>query len=615
MSSSLMDSLRPENLLRSGYKDCVLCEVLRPGEEERCRECSGRLDQRDRLLWEIGRERVRKTAGVLSLVYPGLGHLYTGRIAYGVFWAGLLPLSLGLVLYVGSGITIGHALLLVEAGVIWWMAHVDARRGPREAAAPCESACPALIRVPDYIALVRDGRPLEALALVHDKLPFAAFCGRACPHPCEQKCVRNEFGAPISIMAIKRYAADIGYAAGIAPSLGDTGGIRGPRVAVIGAGAAGLAAADTLARLGVPVEVFDSHGEPGGMMRYGAAEFRFPEDALHADVARVLARGVRFRGGIAFGRDATFSSLAAEGFDAVLVAVGAREALRLPVAGGEDQGFHDVLSFLLRVREHRLPRLRGRVAVIGGGNSAIDAARCALRLGASEVTISCVESREAMPAFAWEIEAAVSEGAKILPGTAVSRFLLKEGRVAAFEALKVERIDLAPDGRIVPRTVPGSGFEVPADTVVMAIGTRADLSFLPDGFSRKPTDPGRHVFRLQFPGGEPRIAAYMCGDCVRGPGSVVEASASGREAALNIFGDLAVEGTGRARYKDNYRRRPEPHVTDRPEGRVRREAERLSPEAARGSFREIEARFTDRCAREEAERCARCNLSLQTKLS
>ena len=610
MSSSLIDSLHPENLLRSGYKDCVLCEVPRPGEEERCRDCSGRLDQRDRLLWEIRRERIRKTAGILSLVYPGLGHLYSGRIAYGVFWAALLPLSLVLVLKVGSGITFGHGVLLVEAFAIWWMAHVDARRGPREATAPCESACPAHIRVPDYIALVREGRPLEALALVHDKLPFAAFCGRACPHPCEQKCVRNEFGAPISIMAIKRYAADLGYAAGIPPSSGDGGGVRAPRVAVVGAGASGLSAADTLARLGGLVTLFDPYGEPGGMMRYGAAEFRFPADALLSDVTRILARGVRFRGGITFGKDVTFSSLEAEGFDAVLIAVGAREALRLPAAGGVDQGFHDALSFLVGVREHRFSRLRGRVVVIGGGNVAIDAARCALRMGASEVTIACLESRGAMPAFAWEIEAAVSEGATFLPGTAVIRFLLKDGRVAAFEALKVDRIDLDPDGRVVPRTVPGTGFEVPVDTVVMAIGSRPDLPFLPQGVSRKPADPGRHVFRLQFPGGEPKIPAYMCGDCARGPGTVVEASTSGREAALNIFADLCVEEVGRARYKDNYRRRLEPQVTDRPEWRVRRRAERLSPEVARGTFDEVEMRFTDRCAHDEAERCARCNLSL-----
>ena len=226
------------------------------------------------------------------------------------------------------------------------------------------------------------------------------------------------------------------------------------------------------------------------------------------------------------------------------------------------------------------------------------------------MTIACVESREAMPAFRWEVEAAVSEGAKLLPGTAVNRFLLKDGRVAAFEALKVERVDLDPNGEVVPRTVPGTEFEVPADTVVMAIGTRPDLSFLPAGVSWKPTDPARNVFRLQFPAGEPRIAGYMCGDCVRGPGTVVEASASGREAALNIFKDLAVEEVRKARCKDNYRRRPEPQIADRPEGRVRRRAERLSPEVARGTFDEVEMRFTDRCAREEAERCARCNLSL-----
>jgi len=605
-----MDSLLPKNLLRHGYKDCVLCEVTRPGEEERCRDCSGRIGQRDRLLWEIRRERIRKTAGVLSLVYPGLGHLYSGRIAYGVFWAALLPLSLGLVLNVWSGITFGHGFLLLEAAMIWWLAWNDARRGPREPVAPCQGACPSGIHVPDYIALVREGRPLEALALVHDKLPFAAFCGRACPHPCERKCVRNEYGAPISIMAIKRYAADLGYAEGIVPSSEVVEGIPGPRVAIVGAGASGLSAADTLARLGARVTVLDPNEEPGGMLRYGAAEFRFPHDAFLPEVKHILDRGVHFRGGILFGRDATFSSLEREGFQAVLVAVGTWEAARLPGAGGEDQGFHDALSFLARLRKRRPPHLRGRVVVIGGGNSAIDVARASIRLGAAEVTIACIESRETMPAFPSEVEEAVAEGVKLLPGTAVKRFVLADGMVTGFEALKVERVDVDPRGRVVPRTISGSEFDLPADAVVMAIGSRASLPFLPEDAVRVALDPKRHVFRLQFPGGEPRIPAYMCGDCVRGPGTVVEASASGRAAALNIFADLCVEEVGKARYRDNYRRRPEAQVPDRPEGRVRRKAERLSPEVARKTFDEVEMRFTDRCAREEAERCARCNLSL-----
>ena len=610
MSSSLLESLRPENLLRDGYKDCVLCEVERPGEEKRCSNCSGRLGRRDRLLWEIRRERIRRTAADLSLVYPGLGHIYSGRIAIGIFWAVLLPLSIGLVLNVWSGITLGHGFLLAEAAMIWWLAWVDARRGPSEPVAPCEAACPSGIQVPDYIALVREGRPIEALALVHDKLPFAAFCGRACPHPCEQKCVRNDYNAPISIMAIKRYAADIGYAAGILPSPEAAGGNPPFRVAVIGAGASGLSAADTLARLGAHVTVLDPNDEPGGMMRYGAAEFRFPREALLSDVRHILSRGVHFRGGTLFGRDATFSSLEREGFRAVLVAVGSREALRLPGAGGEGQGFHDALSYLSGVRKDRPPRLGGRVVVIGGGNVAIDVARTSLRIGAADVTIACIESRETMPAFPWEVEEAIAEGVKLLPCTAVKRFVFSDGMVTGFEALRVERVDLDPQGRVVPRVLPGGGFEVPADAVVMAIGSRADLSFLPAEAVRKAVDRKRHVFRLHFPGGEPKIAAYMCGDCVRGPGTVVEASASGRAAALNIFADLCVEEGSRARYRDNYRRRHEAQVTDRPEWRVRRKADRLSPEAGRGNFEEVEKRFTDRCAHEEAERCARCNLSL-----
>jgi NADPH-dependent glutamate synthase beta subunit-like oxidoreductase len=494
--------------------------------------------------------------------------------------------------------------------MIWWLAWLDARRGPREPVAPCEIACPAGVRVPDYIALVREGRPLEALGLVHDKLPFASFCGRACPHPCEQECVRNEFGAPISIMAIKRYAADLGYAEGISPSSGVAAGIPGPRVAVIGAGAAGLSAADTLARLGARVTVFDSSEEPGGMMRYGVTEFRFPLEALLSDVKFIFARGIHFRGGVTFGVDATFGTLEQEGFEAVLVAVGARESVRLPGAGGEDQGFHEALAFLTRVRKHQPPRLRGRVVVIGGGNVAVDAARTALRMGAADVTIACIESREAMPAFSREVEEAVAEGAKLLPGTAVKRFVVKDGVVAGFEALRVSRVDVDGQGRVVPRTVPGSEFDVRADAVVMAIGSRADLSFLPAGSARIPVDEKHHVFRLHFPVGEPKIAAYVCGDCVRGPGSVVEASASGRAAALNIYGNLCVEEVRKARYRDHYRRRFEPQVTDRPEWRVRRDAERIPAGESRRSFEEVEKRFTDESARHESERCARCNLPL-----
>ncbi|PWB67648.1 MAG: hypothetical protein C3F14_01520 [Deltaproteobacteria bacterium] len=605
-----MDFLRPENLLRYGYKDCMLCEVERKGEEKRCLPCSGRADQRERLLWEIHRARIRRTAGKLSLVFPGIGHFYARRYLPGIFWAALIPLTLGLAASVWQGPTVGHAVLLLAFGIIYYLAWADVRRGFREIEAPCQAACPSHVNVPDYLALVRVGRPLEALALVHDRLPFAAFCGRACPHPCEQKCVRIEWNAPISIMAIKRYLSDIGYAAGISPSANTAEGTPSPRVAVIGAGPAGLCAADTLARLGCRVTVCDANAEPGGMMRYGAPEFRFPREAGLCDTRTILARGVVYKGKMRFGRDFTLEDLAREGFEAVLFALGAGEAARLPGAGGEEEGFLDGQTFLTRIRRGEMQRLDGSLAVIGGGDVAVDVARSAIRLGAKEVTIACLESRETMPALPWDLEDAVAEGVKVLPSVAVREFRIRGGRVAGFDALRVKRIANDANGRIVPETEPGSGFEVAADTIVVAIGSRPGTGALPPGSARKTLDSSHHVYRLIFGKKETRIPAYACGDVVSGPGTVVEASASGRAAALNIYEALCVEEVRKARYEDNYRRAAEPHLVDRPEWRQRRQAPRLSPEESRRTFQEVEKRLTDESAHHEAERCARCNLWL-----
>ncbi len=605
-----MDFLRPENLLRSGYKDCVLCEVDRKGEEDRCLRCVGRMDQRDRLLWEINRERVRRKAARLSLLYPGAGHFYGGRYLTGAFWASLLPLTGGLVLSLWRGPTPGHAFLLGAFLLIWYLARIDAGRGPGEPAAPCRAACPADINVPDYIALVREGRPLEALALVHDRLPFAAFCGRACPHPCEQKCVRTEFDAPIAIMAIKRYAADTGYAAAVRPSSCGGEVVRRPKIAVVGAGPAGLSAADTLARLGAVVTVFDGAEEPGGVMRTAIPEFRYPGEALRSDLRAIFARGVTFRGGQKFGRDLSFESLAGEGFQAVLLAVGAGEPVRLPRSGGEREGFLDALELLARVRAGHEVTLRGRVVVIGGGKVALDVARVAVRLGAEEVALACLESRDVMPAYSWEIEEAAAEGVRILPGTAVQEFVLREGRVAGIEAVRVERIGFDAKGRIVPHTVSGSEFGIPVETVIQAIGSRPAVDFLPPSVKQKRIDSVRNLSVLIFPGKRTTIPAYMSGDCVGGPGTVVEACASGRAAALNIYGDLCVEEVRTARFQDRFRRVAEPQVEDRPEWRVRREAGRIPPDESRRTFEEVQKGYDEDCVRRESERCARCNLWL-----
>ena len=604
-----MDFIEPGNLIRFGYKDCVLCEVDQKGKEKRCEDCSGRLDQRDRLLYEIRRERVRRNAGLMSLVYPGLGHLYSERYASGLFWASLIPLTLGLALNVWKGVDAGHLALLFAFGLVWWFAWLDARHGVWEDATPCESACPAGLRVADYIALVRENKPLEALALIHDRLPFAAFCGRGCLRRCERECARNEFSAPISIMELKRYAADQGYAARILPDVvSDAPGE--PRVAVVGAGPAGLSAADTLARLGCHVVVFDSREELGGMLRYGVPEYRFPVEALRNDIDHIFARGVVFRGGVEIGRDISIHDLEKDGYDAVLVAAGGSVAIKIEGSGTEEQGFLDARSFLENVRRGRPVDLKGSVLVIGGGGVAIDAARTALRLGAPEVTIACFESLEEAPAQFREIEDAVAEGVKLLCSTAVKRFIQKDGRVSGCEALRVARIKRDQEKAIIPVTVPGTEFGIRADFVIVAVGSEADLGFLPPVLSKSVVDRKNHVYGLCLKGAGDKIKFYMFGDCASGSRTVVEASAFGRAAALSIFSRLCAKDDKVARFKDNYRRRREPHEPDRPEWRVRRAGVRLPVESRHGNFKEINKGFTRECALEEARRCARCNLSL-----
>ncbi len=581
------------------------------GEEKRCRNCSGRVNARDKLLWELGKERIKKVASILSLIYPGLGHFYSGRYLLGVFWASFIPLSLGLVINTWQGLNWGHLVLFATYGLIWFLAYLDARRGFDERKAPCESACPSHLNVPDYIALVREGDPLAALSLIHEKLPFASICGRICPHPCEQACVRNELGDPIAIAAIKRFAADRAYPKKISPGIGVDEGSGTKKVAIIGGGPAGLSAANTLAILGVKPVVFDEREEPGGTMVSAIPIFRLPKESLRDDIEFILKRGVEFRGRVRVGEDVDFEDILSSGeFDAVLISVGASTPVRLPMAGDESQGFFDALTFLERANRGEKIPVGERVVVVGGGNVAMDVARMALRLGVRDVTIACLEKRQEMPAFPWEIEEALEEGAKLLDGIAVRKFFIMRNRVAGFEALEVDRIEFDREGRINPITVPGTEFEVNCDTVIMAIGSRADMSFVPGKYSLKVVDEIHGVARLIFRDKKYKIPIYVCGDCVKGPSTVVEASASGRYAALNIFARISVEEIRKVKFKDNYARKNEPQVEDSEWLRKRIPMERLRPDEAVRSFDEVEKGYSEVGVRRECERCARCNLFL-----
>jgi NADPH-dependent glutamate synthase beta subunit-like oxidoreductase len=602
--------LIPENQLEFGYKDCVLCFVERKGEEKRCRDCSGRYSAREKLLWEINRERVKRRSMILSILFPGTGHIYGGRVVTGLFWMALIPITMGLVLNTWQGLTIGHVILAFMFALLWLFVIVDAGRGYSDKKAPCESACPSHLHVPDYIALVREGSPITSLALIHETLPFASVCGRVCPHPCEQDCVRNEVGDPIAIAAIKRFAADHGY--------GSRAFLRGaeenalmPRVAIIGAGPAGLSAANTLGILGVRVVLFDAKERPGGMMYSCIPSFRLPLEELGKDIDFILNRGIEFRGGVSVGKNIDFDSLITGGeFDAVLISTGSAESLNLSSAGTESQSFFDSLSFLERVKFGEKVHVGQRVVVIGGGNVAVDVARVALRLGVKDVTITCLESKDDMPAFPWEVEEALKEGAKLMDSTAVKKFFVIRQQVAGFEALSVSRLEFDARGRINPVTVPGSEFEVRCDTVIIAIGSMADLSFIPAEYTLKTIDERHKTARLIFKDKRYKIPVYMCGDCLTGATTIVEASASGRYMAMNIFGDLCVEEVKKVRLRDNYRRKNEKQVEDNPELRQRVTMNKLSLGDAISSFEETEKGYSGEEILRECERCARCNLSL-----
>ncbi|RMG58361.1 MAG: hypothetical protein D6713_07905, partial [Deltaproteobacteria bacterium] len=366
-----------------------------------------------------------------------------------------------------------------------------------------------------------------------------------------------------------------------------------------------------LAQLGILPVVFDERAEPGGMVTSAIPLFRLPRDEVRKDLDFILKRGVEFRSRVRVGEDVSFDEIANGGeFDAVLISVGTSRPLRLPQAGDERQGFFDALSFLERVNRGESVDVGRRVVIVGGGNVAMDAARTALRLGVSDVTIVCLEKRSEMPAFPWEVEEALEEGAKLLDGVAVKKFFVMKNRVAGFEAIEVERIEFDKQGRINPITVPGTEFEVNCDTVIMAIGSRPDFSFIPEKFSLKPVDAEHGVAQLIFRGKKYKIPIYACGDCVKGPSTIVEASASGRYAALNIFSSIAVKEAKKVRLKDNYRRKNEPPLED--DEVLRRRVpyrKKEASEAVRG-FDEVVAGYTGVSVRRECERCARCNLFL-----
>ncbi len=416
-------------------------------------------------------------------------------------------------------------------------AHIRQRRCPAGACpelvrAPCQNACPAGVDVPGYVSLVGEKRYPEALRLHRERNPFAAVCARVCFHPCEGKCRRSTIDEPVDIRGIKRFMVSQEKAMQLPESIVSEANAR-RKVAVIGAGPAGLSCAYFLARMGYRPEVLEAAEVPGGMMVQTIPSYRLPRTEIERELRMIGRMGVQILTGRRLGRDFTLRELRDDGYEAVFLAVGAPLGLELGLPGESSEGVTDALEFL---RAHNLeggPEIGRRVAVIGGGNSAMDAARTAVRLGAESVTVVYRRTREEMPAYDEEVIAAEQEGVDFRFLLAPVEVVADGGRVAAVRARPQTLGDFDSSGRRRPLDSGEPDVEIDADTVIVAIGQRLDGDEILAGQDVKTTRRG-YVQADPIYGRTSVEWLFAGGDAVTGPASVVEAVGAGERAAVGI---------------------------------------------------------------------------------
>jgi len=473
--------------------------------------------------------------------------------------------------------------------------------------APCKLACPAGIDIQGYIGLIANGEYREALKLIKESNPLPLVCGRVCPRFCETKCRRNLLEGPVAINALKRFVADYDMNNG-GPYIPEVKPATGHRVAIVGGGPAGLSAAYYLALEGHEVTIFESNPKLGGMLRYGIPEYRLPKAILDKEIA-TIANLCQVRCNVSLGQDFTIDSLKRDGYEAIFLALGAQASQEMRVEGEDLPGVLSGIGFLRDIALGETVSLGQKVAVIGGGNTAIDAARTALRLGAGEVTIVYRRSRDEMPANDEEIEQAEQEGIQFHFLAAPVNLSAQNGRVHTMECIKMALGEPDSSGRRRPEPIAGSEFAMEVDTVIAAIGQRLDGSRLEqDGqvkFNRRGyVSINQETMETSLEG------VFAGGDCSSGPATVVEAVAAGRRAALSINQYLRNEPVVPQAKPYNCTKGELDEIDTEDYADVQRiprtEMPALDPETRKQNFAEIETGFTEEMAKTEAERCLAC---------
>jgi NADPH-dependent glutamate synthase beta subunit-like oxidoreductase/NAD-dependent dihydropyrimidine dehydrogenase PreA subunit len=472
--------------------------------------------------------------------------------------------------------------------------------------APCQEACPVGTDAGRYVALVGEGRYAEALGVAAEYTPFPSVCGRVCTAPCETACRRGVMDEPIAIRELKRFAADHGMEG--YPTPPPPSKRRSERVAIIGAGPTGLSAAYQLVRSGYGVTVFEAMPVPGGMMAIGIPEYRLSKDVLKAEIDRILGLGVELKLNTALGRDITLDALKGQGFGAVLIATGATKSQPLGVPGEDLRGVSPATLFLKRVNLGEKVILTGDALVVGGGSTAMDAARSAWRAGASSVRVLYRRTKEDMPAQHEEIRAAEHEGVVVEPLVVPVEVVGRQGAMTEVRCQRFEVVGRGADGRNKVAPVAGSTFTIRARNLLVAIGEAPDPSILPEGSSIQFGEWGglltdSETLMTAQPG------VFAGGDVATGPKSVIEGVAQGQRAAWAI--DRYLRGLPAVRYVAPWRRQPGQPVSDRVAldlaNRTRAESE-LGDVINDDRYREVSLGFVAEIARAEAQRCLRCEV-------